>query len=122
VSASLVAVYSQRLNTVSSCLANYVDAYNNVLRDRDNFAEQSRTGLRDYIVSSTGLWRAFLANAPATAGQQSTQTQRDASIAALQNFFTKSDQSVKALDAVSAARSRFPVPENLCPDASVRER
>lgn len=121
ISVSSAVAYSRRLNSVSSCLASYVNAYNDVLRDRDNFAEQSRSSLRDFITSDSDLWKSFLANAPAT-GQTSTPAQREASIAALNNFFTKSDKSVKSLDAVSAARNRFPIPENLCPDPSSHNR
>jgi hypothetical protein len=122
ISVITVTGYARRLNSVSSCLTNYVTAYNNVLRDRDNFAEQSRTNLRDYIQSDTVLWKAFLANVPSVVGQQPTQAQRDASITALQDHFVKSDHSVAALDAVSAARAKFPLPENLCHDANARGR
>jgi hypothetical protein len=122
ISVSSAVAYSRRLNSVSSCLASYVKAYNNVLADRDNFAEQSRSSLRDFITSDSDLWKTFLANIPTTAGVQPTQAQRDTSIAALNNFFIKSDRSVQSLDAVSAARNRFPIPENLCPDPSARTR
>jgi hypothetical protein len=116
VSVSVAVGYSRQLNSVSTCLNGYVNAYNSVLKDRDTFANQSRTSLRDYIVASDDLWAGFLKNAPAP-GETATSAQRDASIAVLSQYFAKSKIVISALDATSAARLRFPIPDNHCPDS-----
>jgi hypothetical protein len=117
VSVSVAVGYSRQLNSVSTCLNGYVNAYNNVLKDRDIFANQSRTSLRDYIVASDDLWAGFLKNAPSP-GSVATSAQRDASIAVLTQYFEKSKIVISALDATSVARQRFPIPDNHCPDSS----
>jgi hypothetical protein len=87
-----------------------------VLKERDAFANQSRTSLRDYVVASDDLWTGFLKNAPSP-GETTTSAQREASIAVLTQYFAKSKVVVSALDATSEARLRFPIPDNHCPDS-----
>jgi hypothetical protein len=116
ISVSVAVGYARQLNSVSTCLNGYVNAYNNVLKERDTFANQSRTSLRDYVIASDDLWAGFLKNAPAP-GESTTSAQREASIAVLTQYFAKSKVVVSSLDATSEARLRFPIPDNHCPDS-----
>lgn len=118
-SVGTVVAYSQRLNNISECLAVYISAYNDALRARDDVAQASRQGAKDFASADKELWLGFLKNAPA-AGQPATSEQRAASIAVLNQFLTKTDGYITSLDRVSQARAAFPLPDNHCPSPKVQ--
>lgn len=120
VSVSVIFGYAHRLNSVSTCLSNYVSAYNEALKSRDEIANKSRTSLSGFIQSDVDLWLGILKNVPAQAGQQATEAQRAASLVVLNNFLAKSRDSIASLDEVGKARHDFPIPDNTCPGPEMR--
>lgn len=120
VSVSVIFGYTHRLNSVSTCLSNYVSAYNEALKSRDAIASKSRTSLSGFIQSDVDLWLGILKNVPSQAGQQATEAQRAASLVVLNNFLAKSRDSIASLDEVGKARQDFPIPDNTCPGSEMR--
>jgi hypothetical protein len=110
------AFYSHQRNAESNCQTAYFNAYTEALRSRDDLATRSRAGLEAYIAASNDLWLGFLKNAP-VAGGQSTDAQRAASIAILNDYLAKSRASIADLQEVDRAKQVFPIPANTCPGA-----